>query len=667
MAPWDRHGDIDDEERDISERTVQHSDEDDIFQSAVVPVHRRVPVVVDLAVDEADSDGSASDQSEASDGEATVRAHTETQNEEVSRTAAAGDQVVHPDPEKTHEDGSATAKRGRKRPRKDEPAANATIIERPQPTECTVCFDPCTMLGRHRLVALKCGHVFGKKCIERWVAERRTCPNCNTSVRGRSEIRPLFTAHVAVVDNSGIEEMKTMYEAEKSKRIQLETEVSRMRLQLQLAELERAREQTEVERWRREYTDLQCRMASERFAREGATLQSQLPSLFASTQATNLRPSVSPCQQGFGSVLVKKETPATQSGWNYREVFRAPSQGGRVFSIAASCSFACHGTTASADVFGIRKISCLDARHAASIALHQSPVRDVKINAAEDMALTTAFDGKLVLTQLNSLSAVLKCPFPAGKRHGWSCAFSDVDPFAMYCGFHDGTIAKYDMRKPGTADAIVSIFESTQQQPVHSLQLFVGSDGKEHLSAATFGSVSVFRDVNQASTSQAHVARIGVLSCCSLSSVQTKRSKVLVSTRTQQTCAAKHVVFDMSNAVGRDRMLGPTQSEPGDSAPSTGIVTLFDVSGHRTPPVLSRSAIWEANDGTTYIASGDEATHTTMVWSSTSPEPVHRLGGYGASETVVDVQHAVNTARIPKAMLGVLTTQQLVMFASSSV
>ncbi|GLE10320.1 hypothetical protein PINS_up022421 [Pythium insidiosum] len=77
-----------------------------------------------------------------------------------------------------------------------------TVIVKAEPTECSVCYDACTRSGRHRLVSLKCGHVFGKKCIERWVAERKSCPNCNESVR-RSDIRPLFTDHVAVVDNTG--------------------------------------------------------------------------------------------------------------------------------------------------------------------------------------------------------------------------------------------------------------------------------------------------------------------------------------------------------------------------------------------------------------------------------------------------------------------------------
>lgn len=73
----------------------------------------------------------------------------------------------------------ATAlKKGRKRLRSAVAASPAPmIIIKAQPTECTVCYDPCMISGRHRLVALKCGHLFGKKCIERWVLVR-SCLMC---------------------------------------------------------------------------------------------------------------------------------------------------------------------------------------------------------------------------------------------------------------------------------------------------------------------------------------------------------------------------------------------------------------------------------------------------------------------------------------------------------
>ena len=42
---------------------------------------------------------------------------------------------------------------------------------------CTICLEPC-LNG----VEIECGHIFHKKCIEKWTSFKKTCPNCRTSV-----------------------------------------------------------------------------------------------------------------------------------------------------------------------------------------------------------------------------------------------------------------------------------------------------------------------------------------------------------------------------------------------------------------------------------------------------------------------------------------------------
>ncbi|KAL1443409.1 hypothetical protein MTO96_007492 [Rhipicephalus appendiculatus] len=44
-------------------------------------------------------------------------------------------------------------------------------------TTCTICFEAWTASGTHRLASLKCGHLYGLSCIERWVkGQRAKCP-----------------------------------------------------------------------------------------------------------------------------------------------------------------------------------------------------------------------------------------------------------------------------------------------------------------------------------------------------------------------------------------------------------------------------------------------------------------------------------------------------------
>ena len=37
---------------------------------------------------------------------------------------------------------------------------------------CTICLEPWTNTGYHRLCCLKCGHLYGKSCIVRWVKQQ---------------------------------------------------------------------------------------------------------------------------------------------------------------------------------------------------------------------------------------------------------------------------------------------------------------------------------------------------------------------------------------------------------------------------------------------------------------------------------------------------------------
>lgn len=34
-------------------------------------------------------------------------------------------------------------------------------------TECNICFDKIELVGKHRAASLKCGHIFGEKCIHK--------------------------------------------------------------------------------------------------------------------------------------------------------------------------------------------------------------------------------------------------------------------------------------------------------------------------------------------------------------------------------------------------------------------------------------------------------------------------------------------------------------------
>lgn len=93
---------------------------------------------------------------------------------------------------------------------------------------CSVCLDVWTSAGEHRLCSLKCGHLFGRKCVIRWLSGRnKVCPQCNTPAR-KNDIREIYATKLVVVDNNEAESLRC-----KSLQLQLENSELRMKLQME--------------------------------------------------------------------------------------------------------------------------------------------------------------------------------------------------------------------------------------------------------------------------------------------------------------------------------------------------------------------------------------------------------------------------------------------------
>ncbi|KAJ2518623.1 hypothetical protein GGI11_002812 [Coemansia sp. RSA 2049] len=107
------------------------------------------------------------------------------------------------------------------RPRPAPPAPIAPIPPIPPPppqqaeadderSTCPVCMERWTTGGATRVVSLRCGHLFCKRCIARWMrgavkAQRRArCPECAQPV-GRRDVRPLYARSISAVDGEQLQ------------------------------------------------------------------------------------------------------------------------------------------------------------------------------------------------------------------------------------------------------------------------------------------------------------------------------------------------------------------------------------------------------------------------------------------------------------------------------
>lgn len=80
-------------------------------------------------------------------------------------------------------------------------------------TACPICYEPWEESGEHRLVSLKCGHLFGESCLTQWFNQqnqaknRMFCPVCRTKAM-QHHIRPIFARRVVQIKYEKINELR---------------------------------------------------------------------------------------------------------------------------------------------------------------------------------------------------------------------------------------------------------------------------------------------------------------------------------------------------------------------------------------------------------------------------------------------------------------------------
>jgi hypothetical protein len=113
--------------------------------------------------------------------------------------------------------------------------SKAQLVESSVPSEgrdCPICLEPWGVNGGHRIAALKCGHLFGQECIEKWIKTHQNCPNCQEKA-SKKDVRLLFVSTVTVMDTSTMDRLKRDLECEKLRRVQAEMDKARLKVQIE--------------------------------------------------------------------------------------------------------------------------------------------------------------------------------------------------------------------------------------------------------------------------------------------------------------------------------------------------------------------------------------------------------------------------------------------------
>lgn len=151
----------------------------------------------------------------------------------TSRRARAQESAVitldTPSPPKKRKRGSSAADTSLKNSSPE--SKPAMLDEEDDGMTCPICLDSWEMSGQHRLVSLRCGHLFGESCIRRWLNESqrqssvKVCPQCKTKAAFR-DIRHLYAKRIQMLDT----DIKEQLEAERRRTQELTTELATSKL-----------------------------------------------------------------------------------------------------------------------------------------------------------------------------------------------------------------------------------------------------------------------------------------------------------------------------------------------------------------------------------------------------------------------------------------------------
>ncbi|XP_061727467.1 E3 ubiquitin-protein ligase RFWD3-like [Cydia pomonella] len=289
----------------------------------------------------------------------------------------------------------------------DEPPAKIRKVSSPKQSPqqddgdgetCPICLDSWCTSGDHRLVALKCGHLFGLRCVERWLKAQtqreRCCPTCKSKATMK-DVRNIYARKIIAVDTSEITTMQKQVE-------QVTVEKSRVELELQKSKIAHR-----------------------------ACLQ-QLETL----RNTLLKAQVKPQVKRSWRFALEKNLEICKDGG-----CRVMTYNCRTYELYVSQK----STNGLFPGYGIRKVSCVDYKQGQFVHLHPKPIRDISYSQPKDLLLSVGLDSCARIVERGIPSTTVQ----AGVQL-WSCAWDGLRTNEFYVGGVGGFIQQYDIRNPSS-------------------------------------------------------------------------------------------------------------------------------------------------------------------------------------------------------------------------
>ena len=300
---------------------------------------------------------------------------------------------------------------------------------------CTICYDPFTTSAQHRVVCLKCGHLYGKACIEKWISSngnKARCPECNAPIK-KVDIRIIYSHTVRALDTSERDQALTQLENVKEQNVRLKEQVEELKMTVGLKE-------SELYLLKKELNDKETIIESLKGNRIANSL------LSVKNQS-----------------LERKREP-------FKFVDRVHIQPGGARLIATSeilgYIFVTHQSPNHLyKGYGLRRLHICNLKRFDFIYLHDKMIRDLAVHPKDALILTAATDRSIKLTNLLTSTVMFNVSLEVDP---WCVCWDANNHDRFYAGLNNGKVYAFCSR----SGSKLREFNTPIKSPIISLESF---------------------------------------------------------------------------------------------------------------------------------------------------------------------------------------------------
>lgn len=287
-------------------------------------------------------------------------------------------------------------------------------------------------------MALKCGHLYGRKCIEKWLkGQGSKCPQCNTKVNKKDMIN-IYAPNMKVQDT--IEKERLLRELEKLKQRVAQEEKKKAQMLMKMS--------------------VESKLVKK--------LQNEIRMLKSVSVATN---------QGSSS---SSDLSLSALKLSYFQSFDLSKEGNcRVMAHNEWMNLLVVSTPSHLSVFpgfGVRKINTLSFKMEKYVPLHSKQIRDIDFNLnKQDLLLSVSLDKIAKISNMSSNATVISytCDYPL-----WSCCWNSDKSNQFFVGSSFGNVSHFDT--VNNTDGPINTYQVSGSGPIVSL-CYVSRDQKAGL------------------------------------------------------------------------------------------------------------------------------------------------------------------------------------------